>query len=65
MTNALMIISPYWKNSAWVFDDDSVGLLAEPFVAGIPEMIDDMVENIPNAKQGFKMLFSAVTFPKY
>ena len=60
-----MVISPYWKDSTWVFDDDSVGLLAEPFVSGIPEMINDMVSNIPNAKQGFKMLFSAAPFPEY
>ena len=65
MTNALMVISPYWKDSTWVFDDDSVGLLAEPFVSGIPEMIDDMASNIPNVKQGFRMLFSAAPFPEY
>ena len=32
---------------------------------GIPEMIDDLVRDIPNARQGFRILFSASRFPGF
>jgi hypothetical protein len=32
---------------------------------GIPEMIDDLVRDIPNARQGFRLLFSTPEFPGY
>ena len=32
--NSLMVISPYYDNGTWVFDDPRVGLVREPFVAG-------------------------------
>ena len=64
-TNALMVISPYKYAGTWVFDDPAVGLKREPFVAGIPEMIDGMVKNIPDADQGFRLLFSTQAFPGY
>ena len=63
MTNAITIIEPYWLHDTWVFDDDSVGLDKEPFVAGIPEMIDELVKDIPGARGGFRLLFSSVPFP--
>jgi hypothetical protein len=37
----------------------------EPFVSGIPEMIDAAVQDIPHAQQGFRLLFSAQPFPAY
>jgi hypothetical protein len=46
-----------------VFDDLAVGLLREPFVAGIDTMIDKAVANIPNAEKGFRAIFSAQQFP--
>ena len=49
----------------WVFDDPNVGLMREPFVSGIDEMIDEMVKNIPNASKGFRLLFSSSPFPQY
>ena len=39
--------------------------MQEPFVAGVPEMIDVLVSDIPNANDGFRMLFSANPFPGY
>lgn len=63
--NSLMVISPYRHAGTWVFDDPSVGLRQEPFVAGIPEMIDEMVKGIPNADQGFRLIFSTQPFPGY
>lgn len=54
MANALIVIAPYWYQSTWVFDDESVGLDKEPFVAGVPEMIDGLVKDIPNARSVFR-----------
>src|SRR4051812_44473362 len=51
--NAIMVVAPYWYNGTWVFDDAAVGLRREPFVAGVPEMIDVLVEDIPDAREGF------------
>jgi hypothetical protein len=48
-----------------VFDDPEAGLVQEPFVQGVPEMIDHLVAEIPNARQGFRLLFSATPFPGY
>jgi hypothetical protein len=53
------------KDGTWVFDDPRVGLVREPFVAGIPEMMDVLIADIPNAKDGFRLLFSANPFPDY
>ena len=65
MANVLMVIAPYWYQGTWVFDDESVGLDKEPFVAGVPEMIDELVTDIPDARSGFRLLFSSVPFPGY
>lgn len=63
MANAMMILYPYWYGDTWVFDDDAVGLLREPFVFGVPEMIDQLVAGIPDARQGFRLTFSLTPFP--
>jgi hypothetical protein len=65
MANVLMVIEPYWYQDTWVFDDESVGLDKEPFVQGIPEMIDTLVKDIPNARNGFRLLFSSLPFSGY
>src|SRR3954447_6583591 len=63
--NALGVIAPYKYEGMWVFDDPAVGLVREPFVAGIDTMIDKLVASIPNANQGFRLLFSPTPFPGY
>ncbi len=65
MTNQILVIAPYWLESVatWVFDDESVDLFQEPFISGIPKMIDELVAGIPNARGGFRLLFSAAPFP--
>jgi hypothetical protein len=55
VANAIHVIVPYRHASTWVFDDPREGLSQEPFVSGIPEMIDTIVENIPNAEKGFRL----------
>src|SRR3982751_3496888 len=62
-SNAVMVVTPYWYKGTWVFDDPAVGLRREPFVAGVPEMIDVLVKDISDSKQGFRLLFSASAFP--
>ena len=63
MANSLFVIAPYWFNGTWVFDDPAVGLHREPFVAGVPEMINEIVRTIPDARNGFRLTFSAEPFP--
>jgi len=37
--NSMLVTSPYLINGTWVFDAPTVGLVKEPFVAGIPTML--------------------------
>jgi hypothetical protein len=63
--NSIMVIHPYKFDEMWVFDDEKVGLIREPFVSGADTIIDRMVAHIPNAEKGFSLLFSAQPFPGY
>ncbi|MGQ0635001.1 MAG: DUF6717 family protein [Planctomycetaceae bacterium] len=63
--NSLFVIAPYRHGGTWVFDDPSTKLVREPFVAGVPEMIDELVREAPGADNGFRLLFSAQPFPGY
>jgi len=65
MSNAMMVIYPYREQYTWVFDDERAGLIREPFVQGVPQMIEALVADIPNADRGFRLLFSANPFPGY
>ncbi|MGD2151196.1 MAG: hypothetical protein PVJ20_15275 [Desulfobacterales bacterium] len=64
-SNSILILEPYRHSETWVFDDPATGLVREPFVEGIPVMIDYLVKDIPHANNGFRMLFSAKPFPGY
>ena len=48
-----------------MFDDGSAGLAEEPFVSGVPEMIDELVASLAGARQGFRLQFSSAAFPGY
>lgn len=63
--NSLFVLKPYWHHDSWVFDDDRVGLQAEPFVFGIDKMINFLTEDVHNAKNGFRLIFSTQKFPGY
>ena len=63
--NSMMVLMPYRHAGTWVFDDAAVGLHREPFVSGTPEIIDEMVKDIPDAENGFRLLFSTQPFPDY
>jgi hypothetical protein len=58
----VLVLEPYRLDGAWVFDDPSVGLEREPFVAGVTEMIDRLAACIPGAEGGFRLLFSVSPF---
>ena len=61
--NSLMMIVPYKYEGLWVFDDAAVGLGKEPFIAGIDSLIGKATANIPDARHGFRVIFSARQFP--
>ena len=65
MNNRLFVIEPYKRNGTWMFDDERVGLRGEPFVAGMPEIIETILHNekIQQAEDGFVLVFSAYPFP--
>jgi hypothetical protein len=60
--NALMQILAYRHNAGWSFDDAAVGLVAEPFVAGIPAMIDILAEQV-GATDQIALTFAPTEFP--
>jgi hypothetical protein len=65
MINSIMAIFPYRHQGTWVFDDERIGLVQEPFVSGVPDMIDILVQDILNVDEGFRLVFSASPFPDY
>jgi len=63
MANEIMVIHPYKYNGMWVFDDPSVDLDKEPFVAGADIIIDKLVEDLVVPENGFNLVFSKKSFP--
>jgi hypothetical protein len=63
--NALSVIFPYRLEGVWVFDDATKGVVREPFISGADKILDVLAEHIPNAADGFKIVFSAKPFPGY
>ena len=57
--NSIFIIHPYLHGSSWVFDDKSVGLVKEPFVAGADTLLDILSEG----EDSCEVLFSEIKFP--
>ena len=63
--NSILFLSPYKHNGVWVFDDEAVGLIQEPFVLGIDTMLDRMTADIPDAENGFTLIYSSNPFPGF
>ncbi len=61
--NALLVIEPYRIGTGWAFDAPGLGLKGEPFVQGIPEMIDKLVVGVPGAEKRVRLIFSQQRFP--
>ena len=65
-----MILRPYkiGGKGNWVFDDEPKGIVAEPFVSGCSEIIDQIVKPLgPKSKtsKGVQLIFSGEPFPGY
>jgi len=71
MANVLTVIEPYWYQDTWVFDDVSMGLEKEPLEGKLEDlgllssMLDYLVKDIPNARNGFILLFPSQPFVGY
>jgi hypothetical protein len=63
--NAVSVIFPYRLEGVWVFDDAATGLVQELFISGADNILDVLTEHIPEAANGFKIIFSARPFPGY
>ena len=65
--NSIMVVKPYKWEGMWVFDDEKTGLVREPFVAGVPEILEALLEQqgipVEEAEKGFRLIFSAIPFP--
>lgn len=64
MENAVYSIRPYKYQGTWVFDDARVDLVKEPFVLGIPEIIDRAVNALDQPESGFTVLFNDTGLPQ-
>jgi len=64
MSNAMMSIKIYRYCDTWAFTDISRDLQDEPFVCGIPEIIDYFIEKFSDSKkETHRIIFSARNFP--
>ena len=61
--NTIRTIRPYKYYGQWVFDDPAHDLVREAFVAGTDDVIDHATAHIPDAEEGFLLLFSDTRFP--
>lgn len=65
MANVMFKIFPYRQGDGWAFDDERRGLLAEPFVLGIPVLIEKMLELLKIESDELVFTFSENVFPRY
>jgi len=64
MSNAMMSITIYKHNGFWSFTDDERGLVHEPFVMGMDEIIDFFIEKYGDKDSAtHTILFSGRKFP--
>ena len=65
MSNSIQVIFPYCINGVWCFDDQTTELVREPFVDNINNMLNTLTADLPDARKGFQLTFSAEKFPGY
>ena len=64
MGNSMMCIEVYRHCGTWAFTDKERDLVHEPFVAGIPEIIDLFVDNYGDkTRETHRITFSDQSFP--
>ena len=63
--NSIYTMRVYRHESAWVFDNPSVGLIKEPFVAGADEIFDEIahLRAVDPSRARIDILFSDGQFP--
>lgn len=59
MRNSIFSIEVYKHQGLWVFDDDRVGLVKEPFVAGA----DTLIDSLSKGNDRIVLVFSESPFP--
>jgi hypothetical protein len=62
-----LVIEPYWDDDqqSWSFDDRGEGILREAFVGAATGMIDRLVHDLPDAKNGFRLTIAPSPFDGY
>lgn len=66
MSNQIRVIHPYWHEGALVFDDATVGLSKEPFVAGADDALRALAAQVgESCEERFTLYFSDEPFPGY
>lgn len=65
MSNALFVIEIYRHAGTWCFTDEKRDLIHEPFVSGIPELINDCINQLETSKDNrYRITFSEKQFPE-
>ena len=64
MSNSMLILEMYRHAGTWVFTDEKRDLVNEPFVLGVPEIFDSVIEE-QNLKGNhiYRVIFSDQNFP--
>lgn len=62
MTNTLYLLTLRRFSGTWVFSDPNTGLVNEPFVSGVPELINNYV---PQNVNSFDLTVGESPFPSY
>ena len=64
MSNSMLVLEMYRHAGTWVFTDEKRGLVNEPFVLGVPEIFDLVIEkqNL-KGKSLYRVIFSDQNFP--
>lgn len=66
MSNSLFTIAPYRTRwGSWVFDDEKRGIIGEPLIAGIDDMLDAVSAALPGKPDALSIVFSTVPFPGF
>lgn len=63
--NSIQVIYPYLHKGTWVFDDEDKCLFREPFIAGIDQMITNIVGDENLDESGFTLFFSSSPMPGF